>query len=416
MRGRSSARRRTRAPLRAGALLGVSLAVIAVGAEPPLSESLASAARLIDAGQFPVAVARLREIVSEYPSDVDALVLLGSALSHVSRRDEAIGVLIRAAELSPGEPWVHAAVGSAMARLGEMGAALHAHKRAVELDPVLAESHLSIALIFAGQGEPASAAPHMAEAIALETDRSKRARLHFLNGKLQGELGALQAARGEFERSIALAPDRGEAHLGLGLVRLRLQQPDQARRSFERAVQISGTDSEAHYQLGLALQRAREYAGSARHLQRAHELRPDDQAIVYNLTRALHSAGRNEDAAEFRERLSRMIAAKDRSREHELATAELHGEAVRLDRAGDHSGAVEKYAEVLRYEPLNAVARRNLALALCRLGRWDEGIGELEGLLRVSPDDAETARILAIVLDRARKPGTVAVPGPPLQP
>ena len=58
---------------------------------------------------------------------------------------------------------------------------------------------------------------------------------------------------------------------------------------------------------------------------------------------------------------------------------------------------------MLEFEPLHAVARRNMALVQCRLNRWDEGIEELQAILRNDRDDAETSRALTIALDQAAR-------------
>ena len=45
--------------------------------------------------------------------------------------------------------------------------------------------------------------------------------------------------------------------------------------------------------------------------------------------------------------------------------------------------------------------RKNLALALCRLGRWAEAKPELREVLRVSPGDPDALKALYITLDHA---------------
>ncbi len=52
-----------------------------------------------------------------------------------------------------------------------------------------------------------------------------------------------------------------------------------------------------------------------------------------------------------------------------------------ITRRPTYAEALDKYRAVLRFEPLNAVARRNLALVLCRVGCCGEGIEELEAIL-----------------------------------
>ena len=158
------------------------------------------------------------------------------------------------------------------------------------------------------------------------------------------------------------------------------------------------------YQLALELQRRGRHDDAANHFLVAHELRPGDRSVVYNLVRALHKAGRPKEARRYRAMLAELIESGDVARESKLETARLHREAVRLDEGWratpKRSTGTGRFCEI---EPMNTTARRNLALVLCRLGRWNEGIEELEAILRSDPDDVETARTLTIVADEVRR-------------
>ena len=383
------------------------------GGQPSAADSdprLSEAAQLIEQGAVSEAISRLEVVVETRPRDVDALLMLGSALSLVPRRNEAVHVLLRALALSPDEARVHASAGTAFGRLGEQDAALKVFERALSLDPKLGDAHLNVALIRAAREQFDRAAEHMARALSLEADSGNLARLHFLNGKLHVERNRLEEAGQEFERSIALDSRNAGAHLALGLTRQRLLREDEAYPMFRKAVELAPEDPTARYHLALELQRRGDYDAAAEHFRQAHEHQPDDRSIVYNLTRALHKAGRASESLRFRGMLAEMIESSDRARENEFETARLHGEAVRLEEAGNYVEALDKYRAVLRIEPLNTVSRRNLALVLCRLGRWNEGIEELQAILRSDPDDAETARTLTIVLDEARRSGTLPPP------
>lgn len=355
---------------------------------------------MIQDGDVTGAVSLLREVTRTNPNDAEAHLLLGAALSLVPRRQDSIQALLRALELGPGNARLHTSAGMALARLGEQDAAMQVFERAVSLDQAQWEAHLNIAIILAGKEEFDRAAHHMATALSMVPDRRPRARLHLLNGKLHVERGQLEQAAGEFRESIEIDPSSGEAHVALGVTLKRLLRDAEAYPLFKRAVELAPDDPTAHYQLALELLRRRDAGAAADHLLRAHEIRPEDQAILYNLTRALHSAGRRTESSVFRRKLSALIAAADRARENEIETARLHGEAVRWEEAGDYAAALDTYRKVLEVEPLNAIARRNYALVLCRLNRWDEGIEELEAILRDNPDDADTSRALAIVLDQ----------------
>jgi tetratricopeptide (TPR) repeat protein len=86
----------------------------------------------------------------------------------------------------------------------------------------------------------------------------------------------------------------------------------------------------------------------------------------------------------------------------DLNAGELNNEGVELEKAGEIAAALEKYRAAVEISPLQTVFRRNFALALCRLGRWEEGIAELKETLRLDPADAKSTQALYIALENAR--------------
>ena len=376
-----------------------------VAQSPPSTDDaqLRQAAQLVQEGSIGQAVALLQDLVRNSPENAEADLMLGSALSLVPRRNEAVESLLRALELGPSDAPTHNTVGMALARLGENDAAYDVFERAVRLDPSLAQPHLSLALILAGRNKFDLAAEHIAKALKLEKDPTQQAYLHFLQGKLYSERDLLDEAAREFQLSVDLDPNRGEAYLALGVTLKKLLEEDKAYPLLEKAVQLIPDDPIARYQLALESLRRNRVPAAVTHLIEAHRLLPDNQAVVYNLTRALHKAGRKQEYDVYRKKLDDLTAASGRARENELRTAKIHKEAVRLDEAGDLAGALDKYREVLDIEPLNGTVRRNMALVLCRLNRWGEGIEELRDILRRDPGDVETTRALTIALDQAKQ-------------
>ena len=198
------------------AVLGAAV-VLAQTAPSDSDPRLLEAAGLIEQGSLSRAVTLLDRVVRDRPDDAEAHLELGSALSMVPRRDEAVEALLRALELRPNHAPGYTAAGEVLARLGERDAALQVFERAIALAPDLGDAHLNLALLLAGKEEFDGAARHMAKALELEKDSGKRARLHFLKGKLSSERDRLEEAAREFEHSIELDPHYGEAYLALGV-------------------------------------------------------------------------------------------------------------------------------------------------------------------------------------------------------
>jgi tetratricopeptide (TPR) repeat protein len=364
---------------------------------------LTEAKTLIRQGAPSEAIELLRNVVEAHPHNGEAHLSLGSALSMIPRRSEAIKFLLRGLELRPGFAPGYTTAGIALARLGEQDAALQVFEQAIQLGAKTGDVHFHLALILASKEKFIQAIEHMTKALTFEKNTPKKAHLHFLLGKLHAEQNSLETAVNEFEHSIKLDRARGEVYLALGATQKKLLREDEAHILFEQAVLLDPENPTALYHLALELLRRGDAARAVEHLLKAHKLRPNYQPIVYNLTRALYKSGRKAESSKYRQKLAKMLKANNRARENAFESARLHGEAVLLEKSSNYVEALQKYRAVLEFEPLNLVARRNMALVLCRLNRWEEGIEELQEMLRHYPDDAETARSLTLVLDEMKE-------------
>jgi Flp pilus assembly protein TadD len=130
-------------------------------------------------------------------------------------------------------------------------------------------------------------------------------------------------------------------------------------------------------------------------------LKPNDRGITYAYARALRADGQPAQADRLMGKLAADLKSSSRASELLAGTSALNDEGIRLEKAGQLPAAIAKYRAALELNPLAGGVRRNLGLALCRLGRWDEGIAELREAQRVDPDDAETTRALYVALDQA---------------
>jgi tetratricopeptide (TPR) repeat protein len=130
-------------------------------------------------------------------------------------------------------------------------------------------------------------------------------------------------------------------------------------------------------------------------------LQPDDRAVLYSLSRALRNNGQTEEAKAVEGKLLGILRSSDKLRENSLEATRLNNEGVELEKSGNLSAALEKYTAALELDPLHGGYRRNLALGLCRLGQWDQGIAELREVLRQNPDDEVTTKALYIAMEQA---------------
>lgn len=363
---------------------------------------IAQAKRLLQEGSKDRAIAILREVLREEPDNGDAHLLLGSALALLPERSEALQELQRTVELRPSSALALFTLGTAQARFGESEAAKRTFERTLQLDPRFAEAHVSLAMILAQQHELTSAREHLTQAIRIYGNAPSAAHAHYLLAKVLTEQNEPEKALEELNTAISLRPNYAEAFLAQGFIRKRKSNNAEAITAFKKAVALSPEDFDAQYELGTAYLRAGNASQAVVHLRRAAKLKPDDRSTLYQLCRALQKSGKTEDAKACEQELSTKIKTGLSTDANELTATQANNAGVELEKAGNLSGALEKYRDAVRQSPAQTVFRRNLALALCRLGRWNEGVAELREVLKQNPDDADATKALYIALEKSR--------------
>ena len=366
----------------------------------PRQDGIATAKQLLAGGSLKEAISLLRGILERDPKNAEAHVLLGSALALVPRRSEAIAELRRAAELRPDSAPVYNTLGMALARFAELDAARKAFESALELDPQFADAHVNLTLVLGQLKEFDLAIGHITRAIELQGDSPASAYSHYLKGRLYDKQDMTVEALQELEKAVHLRPRFAQAYVELGTTRAKLFN-EKALEAFEQAVDLAPDDANARYLLGREYLRKGKVAEAVEHLKEAARLKPNHRAVLYNLARALRKAGLTDESKVVDKKLSEILQSSTKATQNAMLVTTLGNAGVELEELGDVSGAIEKYTAALELDPLHSVFRQNLGLALCRLGRWDEGIEELREAIRIHPDNQEATRALYIALERA---------------
>jgi Tfp pilus assembly protein PilF len=368
--------------------------------------SLENAESLLSKGATAEAVVVLRQIVTDDPRNVDAHLLLGTALALVGERGESIDQMAVAVQLRPDSAGVHNRYGMVLSRFIEVKAARQEFEKALELDPALTEAHVNLSLILAQAGELISAGEHLDRAIKLQGDVRAASYAHYLRAKIWGAQNQIDKSIDELEKSVQLRPEYAEAWSDLGGMRRLSLDSGGAEQALEKAVALNPHDSTAQYRLGQLYLQDGETLKGLDHLKIALLGDPSDLATLYSLDRALRKAGKLEEAKPIEKQLSKLRAKNDRASTVALAASRLNDEGIALERSGDVRAALAKYRAALDLDPIGTGFQLNYGLALCRLGRWDDGIAELREVLRLDQDNQEAAKALYIAIDQARaQPG-----------
>jgi tetratricopeptide (TPR) repeat protein len=363
---------------------------------------IARAKRLLERGSKDQAIAVLRDVLHQEPENGDAQLLLGSVLALVPERSKALAELQRAVALQPSSALAHFTLGTAQARFGDPDAAMKSFEKTLQLDPRYAEAHVSLAMILAGRTELASARQHLVRAIQIYRNTPPAAHAHYLLAQVLTEQKEPEAALEELDKASSLRPGYAEAFLAQGLIRKQQSNNAAAITAFEKAVALSPSDFDAQYELGAAYLRGGDASRAVAHLRRAAELKPGDWSTLYQLCRALQQDGKAEEAKAYEQQLSARVRVGVAAAANELTATQANNAGVDLEKLGNVAGALEKYRVAVRLNPTQSVFRRNLALALCRLGRWNEGIAELQEVLKENPGDVDATKALYVAVENVR--------------
>jgi protein O-GlcNAc transferase len=385
------------------ASLAIACATLAIAQKPAVE----TAWQLLAQGKRDQAVTLLRDLIHADPRNADALLLLGSVLMESGERTESIAQLGEAVRLLPKSADAHNALGEAYNAFGETTAARPEFERAVELDPRHAQAHANLAAILVEQGDAQGAIPHLDQAIRLFGDRPDAAEPHYLRAKIYSQERDTVKAAAELQQAVALRPDFAEAWSDLGDARKNQSDSKGALSAFRRAVELSPGDAVAQARLGALLLDTGAAHEAVEHLDIAVRLDPKNQSALNALQRALRQDGQLEQADAAKKKLAELLRERDEADQKLVAALEINNRGAELEKIGDVHGALEKYRAALELLPGHVGVRVNLAVALLKLGQWEEGISQMREALRREPGNAKLQKALEDALAQAKAKGIV---------
>jgi Flp pilus assembly protein TadD len=170
------------------------------------------AARYLQAGRIPEAVAQLDEALRLNPDDAEAHSNLGIALQLQGRLGDALTELREAARLKPEDDRVHVNLGNVMQAGGRADDAISQYRQAIAINPENADAHFNLALMLGPRGRLAEAIVHLRRAVAINPQKADVHRNLGLALSLQGHT---DEAIEEFREALRIQPDSVEAQKNL---------------------------------------------------------------------------------------------------------------------------------------------------------------------------------------------------------
>lgn len=207
----------------------------------PLSGELARCKRLIDAGLYAGARARLELTVEQHPDWARAIALLALTYYKESRFELAKPLFAQALAADPEEIAVRPFYGWTLYSLGELDAAQEMFASLLERMPEYAAGHYALGVIHLQRDEVGPARERFETTVRLaagQGDSGMEGRAHARLGELSMRLNDLSAAKRELEVAVELFPGDPDALFQLSRVLQRLGDSEGAERARERFEEV----------------------------------------------------------------------------------------------------------------------------------------------------------------------------------
>jgi tetratricopeptide (TPR) repeat protein len=300
-------------------------------------DALRTAVGLHQAGRLSEAEQIYRQILETFPSQPDALHLLGVAALQSGRHELAVQYIGQAIAARPDQPIFYNNLGEAYRALGNPSAAQKLYEQALALAPDHAPAHNNLGKVLRAQGK-------------------------------------LEESAAEFRRALASQGDFGEALANLGATLMALGRFQEAAQHLQELARRNPQSPEAHMNLGCACAASKDWERAIRSFEMALRLAPDMVDARCNLAGALRLKGDTGAAlATFEEALRR----------HPNQPQALAGYASLLESQGRYGEALAACDSAVAIAPNSPAAHRQRAGVLERLQRFDEAQTELREAQRL---------------------------------
>lgn len=259
--------------------------------------------------------------------------------------------------------------------------AIHCWQQAIDLDSSYPQAHLCIAEAYWRCSELELARQHYLH--ALRQEPGDTAALLDL-AQLLEEMGRSDEAGEKIRRAVELSPEDPASHCSLGRWLLNREQYAPAEVSLRRAIGLDPTHPGVHLLLARLFQHRRQLNEARRQLRAELLLRPQNPQILMDLANHLVDLGDTRPALACFKRLTQIEPYSGRAWQNLAVVQFMRG---RFDEG------IGSSHEALHCDPDNVSALHNLAMALGKMGDFDEALAQLRLALARAPRDVTLHRL-----------------------
>lgn len=227
------------------------------------------------AGQYQAAITSFRHLLRKDSKNILARFLLASALEKTGLLEEALKEFQQVADQDPRFINIHNNLGIIYEKLGKFDQALAEYRMDIKLHPASTLSYNNLGGIYLKNNRYQEAREQFEKLLQLKPDPATQVVAHTNLAIACEMLGQYSLAQQEYQRSLTLDPGYLAAHMGLGNIYLKTNQPEQAIREWQKALEINPQNAEAHFNLGCTFLKLNRLDKAIEHLQEAIQLEPN---------------------------------------------------------------------------------------------------------------------------------------------
>lgn len=332
------------------------------------------------------------QLIDANPDIGEAWRILGCVAIKTGDFKTAVGNLVRAVSLEPGNVAARGSLALALELRGQIDQAITAWRTYQNLAPDDPIAPFHLAGLLAGQGNLNDAINLFEEAARLRPDDPapllELGRQYF---RAEQRSNAVET----FRRAIRIDETRFDSWYNMASALHGYGDPDGAIDAYETANALNDENPDCHNALGVTLRERGDIAQAVHHGERAVELRPGASEFMNNLGATLILADRAGDAAEILE-AARVLTPGDVNILNNLGVTYMT-----LDRLSD---SIECFEAALSEREDWAEVHHNLGNVLRQSNRLDDAEPHFKRALSLSPDNFQIHGSYALALLAMNRP------------
>lgn len=322
-----------------------------------VSQSVASADKLMIKGKYEQAADFYRSAIKRNPRDTNAYLGLGLALAKQFKLDGADQQFDKVLAKDPTNPG--ALSGKSIVMLNRLQSSSNTIRR--NRDSILREAEASAQRALQND-------PQIPEA-------------HYALGMVYKEQGRLNEAANEFQSAVQIDPKFADGFTGMGMVKLAQNNTGGAINDFKNSIRLNSGDYSAHYGMGQALLQQGQVDGAIKELNTALYQFPNSWPVRLALGKAYESQGNAVAAVrEYQE----SIRIKPENVAAYLGIANIR------EGRGDIELSISELRSGLELTN-NPELRLRIADESLRIEKLDDAIKEYENVLAAAPGSSRAA-------------------------